>query len=50
VDALAAEAMAQMNEVSPPVTVLFVMPAGGAGPQAPLGVLHMHDLLRAGFA
>jgi len=50
VEALAAEAMAQMNEISPPVTVLFVVPDDGSAPQAPLGVIHMHDLLRAGFA
>jgi arabinose-5-phosphate isomerase len=50
VEALAAEAMAQMNEISPPVTVLFVVPEDGSAPQAPLGVIHMHDLLRAGFA
>ncbi len=50
VDALAGEAIARMNEVSPPVMVLFVVPADGNEPQEPVGILHMHDLLRAGFA
>jgi len=49
-DALAGEAIAQMNEVSPAVTVLFVVDTDSADPQAPVGILHMHDLLRAGFA
>ncbi|MEQ8746612.1 KpsF/GutQ family sugar-phosphate isomerase [Pyruvatibacter sp.] len=49
-DALAGEAIARMNDVSPPVMVLFVVPQEGAQPQVPVGILHMHDLLRAGFA
>jgi len=49
-DALAAEALAQMNEVTPPVTVLFVVSEGAGGTGRPVGILHMHDLLRAGFA
>lgn len=49
-DALAGEAIAHMNEVSPPVTVLFVVDTASPDPQAPVGILHMHDLLRAGFA
>lgn len=49
-DALAAEAIAQMNEVTPPVMVLFVVEGDADGPQTPVGILHMHDLLRAGFA
>ncbi|MEL6232926.1 MAG: KpsF/GutQ family sugar-phosphate isomerase [Pseudomonadota bacterium] len=43
-DALAAEAMALMNGPPRPVTCLFVTDEGGA----PLGLLHIHDLLRAG--
>ncbi|MEM8741771.1 MAG: CBS domain-containing protein, partial [Pseudomonadota bacterium] len=43
-DALAAEAMALMNGPPRPVTCLFVTDAEGA----PLGLLHIHDLLRAG--
>jgi arabinose-5-phosphate isomerase len=40
---LAAEALKRMNEAQPPVTVLFVVEA-----DRPIGVLHVHDLLRAG--
>ncbi|MGF1660520.1 MAG: SIS domain-containing protein [Rubrimonas sp.] len=47
-DALASEAVARMNE-GKPVTVLFVLPEG-EGPRAPLGLLHIHDCLRAGVA
>ena len=43
-DALAAEALRIMNERS--ITTLFVVDAGGA----PVGLLHVHDLLRAGVA
>ncbi len=32
-----------MNEAQPPVTVLFVVED-----ECPVGVLHVHDLLRAG--
>jgi arabinose-5-phosphate isomerase len=42
-DALAAEALKQMTEVSPPSTVLFVVED-----DRPIGILHVHDLLRAG--
>jgi len=49
-DALAVQAMARMNEVDPPVMVLFVVAEDTAAAQPPVGVLHMHDLLRAGFA
>ena len=42
-DMLAAEALKRMNEAEPPVTVLFVVQA-----DRPVGVLHVHDLLRAG--
>jgi arabinose-5-phosphate isomerase len=41
-DALAAEALKRMNE-APLVTVLFVVEAG-----RPVGIVHVHDLLRAG--
>ena len=43
-DALAAEALRAMNAGSRPVTTLFVLDAGGR----PEGILHVHDLLRAG--
>ena len=39
----AAEALKRMNEAQPPVTVLFVVEE-----DRPVGVLHVHDLLRAG--
>lgn len=40
---LASEALALMSDPPPPVTVLFVVEAGRA-----VGILHVHDLLRAG--
>ena len=40
---LAAEALKRMNEALPPVTVLFVVDQ-----DRPIGVLHVHDLLRVG--
>ena len=45
-DALAVEALHVMNAHERPVTTLFVVDAGGR----PLGILHVHDLLRAGLA
>ena len=45
-DALAAEALRLMNEGDRRITSLFVTAADGA----PLGILHVHDLLRAGVA
>jgi len=42
---LAAEALAQMTTKKPQVTNLFVVDAG-----KPVGIIHMHDLLRAGVA
>ena len=42
-DLLAAEALRQMTGVGAPTTVLFVVDAG-----RPVGILHVHDLLRAG--
>jgi arabinose-5-phosphate isomerase len=47
-DALASEALAEMNGPRP-VTTLFVLP-DGAGPRRPLGLIHVHDCLRAGLA
>ena len=40
---LASEALALMSDPSPAVTVLFVVDGG-----KPVGVLHVHDILRAG--
>ena len=42
-DLLAAEALRMMTGVGAPTTVLFVVDAG-----RPVGILHVHDLLRAG--
>ena len=44
--AMAAEALARMNQGERPFTVLFVTTGGG---HRPVGILHMHDLLRAGI-
>jgi arabinose-5-phosphate isomerase len=40
---LAAEALSRMTDVQPPSTVLFVVED-----ERPVGILHVHDLLRAG--
>jgi arabinose-5-phosphate isomerase len=40
---LASEALALMSDPAPAVTVLFVVDAG-----RPVGILHVHDILRAG--
>jgi arabinose-5-phosphate isomerase len=45
-DALAAEALHEMTARARPITALFVVDADGR----PVGVLHLHDLLRAGLA
>lgn len=45
-DALAADALRIMNETRHPITALFVVDAA----QAPIGILHVHDLLRGGVA
>ena len=45
-DALAAEALHVMNARDRPITALFVVDTA----HRPLGLLHMHDLLRAGMA
>ena len=44
-DALAGEALAAMNMGARPITTLFVVANG-----KPVGIVHMHDLLRAGVA
>jgi arabinose-5-phosphate isomerase len=44
-EALAAEALALMNQPDRPITVMFVLEGG-----RPIGILHMHDCLRAGVA
>ncbi len=45
-DALAVEALHAMNSVDRPITTLFVVDRD----RRPLGILHVHDLLRAGIA
>ena len=45
-DALAAEALHEMNARARPITTLFVVDPAGR----PVGILHIHDLLRAGVA
>ena len=45
-EALAAEALHAMNARERPITALFVVDAVGR----PIGILHIHDLLRAGLA
>ncbi len=46
VDALAAEALHAMNAGGRPITSLFVVDAASR----PVGIIHVHDLLRAGVA
>jgi arabinose-5-phosphate isomerase len=45
-DALAGEALHAMNARGRPITALFVVDTG----HRPIGILHVHDLLRAGLA
>ena len=45
-EALAQEALAMMNARQPLITTLFVVPQ--TGPRTPLGIIHVHDCLRAG--
>ena len=45
-DALAVEALHAMNARGRPITTLFVVDQRGS----PIGILHVHDLLRAGLA
>jgi arabinose-5-phosphate isomerase len=47
-DMLAAEALAFMNNAAQKVTCLFVVDPDGTR-QKPLGILHVHDCLRAGL-
>jgi arabinose-5-phosphate isomerase len=53
-DALAVEALREMNDGPRPITTLFVVdeiaPRSPGAPARPLGILHIHDLLRAGVA
>ncbi len=44
-EALAAEALAVMNHADRPITVMFVLDGG-----RPVGIVHVHDCLRAGVA
>jgi arabinose-5-phosphate isomerase len=44
-DALAAQALQMMEEFT--ITSLFILEENGS--QRPLGIIHMHDLLRAGI-
>ncbi|MEM7670725.1 MAG: CBS domain-containing protein, partial [Pseudomonadota bacterium] len=43
---LAQEAVAEMTSRDPRVTTLFVLDPDGSG--RPIGILHLHDCLRAG--
>jgi arabinose-5-phosphate isomerase len=45
---LAAEALAYMNDATPRVTCLFAVQSESAGSK-PVGILHVHDCLRAGL-
>ena len=49
-DALAVEALRRMNAGPRPITTLFVIERSGKIPARPIGILHIHDLLRAGVA
>jgi arabinose-5-phosphate isomerase len=46
-DVLAAEALAFMNDATPKVTCLFIVDQ--AHSLRPVGILHVHDCLRAGL-
>ena len=46
--ALAVEALAVMNEHQ--VTSLFVLPPDAEEPATPVGIIHIHDCLRAGLS
>ena len=48
-NALAAEAVAFMNTSDPPFLCVFVVADSGPA-EKPIGILHMHDCLRAGVA
>lgn len=47
-DALAADALGRMNRMK--ITCLFVTETGSDAPERPVGLLHVHDCLRAGVA
>lgn len=47
-EALAGEALRLMNEKA--ITTLFVVPDEGADKGRPIGIVHLHDCLRAGVA
>ncbi len=48
--ALAAEAVGLMNADEPRVTSLFVVEEGQGGGRRPVGIIHIHDCLRAGLS
>jgi arabinose-5-phosphate isomerase len=50
--ALAAEAVGIMNNAKSPITCLFVTPdeKDGGATARPIGIIHIHDCLRAGVA
>ncbi|MFT9375114.1 CBS domain-containing protein, partial [Komagataeibacter saccharivorans] len=45
-DVLAAEALRIMNDRPRPISSIFALDEGGH----PVGIVHLHDLLRAGVA
>jgi arabinose-5-phosphate isomerase len=49
-DALAASALREMNDPDRPITTLFVVAPGTKTAGKVAGILHIHDLLRAGIA
>ena len=48
--ALAAEAVGLMNADQPMVTSLFVVDEAGGEGMRPVGIIHIHDCLRAGLS
>jgi arabinose-5-phosphate isomerase len=49
-DALVASALREMNDPQRPITTLFVVSRAGKAAGTVAGILHIHDLLRAGIA
>lgn len=47
--AIAEEVVARMNGDDRPITCIFVVADEAEGPQPPIGVIHIHDCLRAGL-
>ena len=47
-DMLAGDALHFLNEYK--ITAAFVVEAPAAGPQPPIGIVHIHDLLRHGLS